>query len=155
MNEQAVSETQEAMQTDLPHCRRRLGRFVLSRILIEDYPETLRTIMGRCIILRCEMLYHMDTFEYVALSPDFDEVEQGVFPPDYEVYISEDGMCIEFKRASTVSASAPSPKPTPTTYTLDAIENAWYESGAGTKPLDFPEFVTYLGLSKTEKEERK
>lgn len=80
--------------------KKRIGRFVMSRELVERNPETARAIMGRCIVVRCEMMYHIDTLEYVALSPDFDELPQGMIVPEYEVIIFEDGQRIEFKRSN-------------------------------------------------------
>ena len=79
---------------------KRIGRFEMSRELIERDPETARAIMGRCIVVRCEMMYEHDTLEYVALSPDFDEVQQGMIAPEYDVIISEGGNRIEFKLAN-------------------------------------------------------
>jgi len=77
---------------------RRIGRFAISRELVERDQEIARKIMGRCIIVRCEMMYHADSLEYMAMSPDFDEIDQGMIAPEYEVHISEGGERIEFKR---------------------------------------------------------
>ena len=79
---------------------KRIGRFVLSLQLTEQYPATARAIMGRCIVVRCEMMYVHDTLEYIALSPDFDEVPNGNIVPEYDVIISEGGNSIEFKRSN-------------------------------------------------------
>lgn len=79
---------------------RRIGRFAMSRQLVERDPETARSIMGRCIVVRCEMMYASKTLEYVALSPEFDEVPQGEITPGYDVIISEGGKRIEFKRSN-------------------------------------------------------
>lgn len=84
-----------------PRYERRLGRFALSRMMIERDQETARAIMGRCIIVRCEMMYESNTLEYLALSPDFDELQQGMMAPAYEVHISDGGALIEFKRSNT------------------------------------------------------
>ena len=78
---------------------KRLGFFALKRLLIERDPETVRAIMGRCIIVRCEMMYSYDNFEYWALSPDFDEVPENETAPVYDVIISDGGKRIEFKRS--------------------------------------------------------
>ena len=78
----------------------RIGRFAMSRQLLERDPETSRAVMGRCIVVRCEMMYAHDTLEYMALSPDFDEVPQGAIVPEYKVIISDSGKCIEFKRSN-------------------------------------------------------
>lgn len=79
---------------------RRIGRFAMSRQLVEHDPETARAVMGRVIVVRCEMRYHSDTLEYVALSPDFAEVPQNMIAPEYDVLISDGGKRIEFKPAN-------------------------------------------------------
>ena len=77
---------------------KRIGRFAMSRQLVEQDSEIARAVMGRCIVVRCEMMYWHDTLEYMALSPDFDEVPQGTVTPEYDVIISDGGKHIEFKR---------------------------------------------------------
>ena len=79
---------------------RRIGKFAISIELVERDQETARKIMGRCIVVRCEMMYHTNTLEYLAMSPDFDEIEKGMIAPEYEVHISEGGSRIEFKRSN-------------------------------------------------------
>jgi len=79
---------------------RRIGRFAMSLQLAEQNPETARAVMGRCIVVRCEMMYAHETLEYVALSPYFDEVPQGMIVPEYDVVISDGGRRIEFKRSN-------------------------------------------------------
>jgi len=79
---------------------RRIGRFTMSRLLVERDPETARRVMGCCIVVRCEMMYDRDVFEYIALSSDFDECQEGQMMPVYDVIISDDGGCIEFKRSN-------------------------------------------------------
>lgn len=79
----------------------RIGRFKISREMVECYPETALAVMGRCIVVKCEMSYELDYgeyFEYKALSPYFDEVEEGGFIPEYDVVIN--GESIEFKRSN-------------------------------------------------------
>ena len=77
---------------------RRIGRFTISSRMIERSPEIVRAAMGRCIIVRCEMLFEFDALEYVAISPDFDEVQQGMISPEYEVII--DNGDIRFKHSN-------------------------------------------------------
>lgn len=101
----AQSRAEGANLTDVlerPRYERRLGRFALSRMTVERDQETARAIMGRCIIVRCEMMYHMNAFEYIAMSPFFDEVTEGMMAPEYEVHISEGGARIEFKRSNAI-----------------------------------------------------
>lgn len=80
---------------------KRIGKFAMSRKLVEHDPGTAQDVMGRCIVVRCEMMYMYDTFEYIAISPDFDEVPHGMIVPEYDVIISDNGKHIEFKRSDT------------------------------------------------------
>ena len=75
----------------------RKGRFVISKELLFRNPEAVRALMGRCIVVRCEMMYASDMLEYTALSPDFDETPDGLVAHEYEVY--ESGQRLQFKRA--------------------------------------------------------
>ena len=86
---------------------RRIGRFAMSRQLVERDPETARAVMGRVIVVRCEMMYMYNTLEYMALSPDFDEVPEGMIAPEYDVHISDSGSRIEFKRSNVMSRAKP------------------------------------------------
>ena len=76
----------------------RIGRFVISRLFVEKDPETARAVMGMVIVVRCEMMLASDTLEYMALSPEFDEVQEGEIIPTYEVHINEGVQRIEFVR---------------------------------------------------------
>lgn len=85
---------------------RRIGHFALSRELVERHPEMARAVMGRCVVVRCEMMYANDALEYMALSPDFDEVPPGMTVPLYDVLIIEGGKRIEFFKRSDTKDSA-------------------------------------------------
>ncbi len=76
---------------------RRIGRFSISRQLVDHDAETVRAVMGRCIIVRCEMMYESNSLQYVAVSPEFAEVPLGQIIPGYDVIISDNGARIEFK----------------------------------------------------------
>jgi hypothetical protein len=86
--------------------KRRIGRFAMSLELVERDPDTARAIMGRCIVVRCEMMYEHQTLKYIALSPDFDEVPYGEITPEYRVIISDGGKRIEFERSNNSAAHA-------------------------------------------------
>ena len=79
---------------------RRIGRFVLNRNFIEANKELAREIMGRCIVVRCEMVYYSDALEYIALSPDFDEIPEHSIAPEYQVICTdnEGNITFMFKR---------------------------------------------------------
>ena len=52
-------------------------------------------------------MYMYNTLEYMALSPDFDEVPEGMIAPEYDVHISDSGSRIEFKRSNVMSRAKP------------------------------------------------
>ncbi len=62
--------------------KRRVGRFFIPRDLVMDDEETARAVMGRCVIVRCEMIFARDGFEYTAICPEFDEVQVGEIIPE-------------------------------------------------------------------------
>lgn len=82
--------------------KRRVGKFSIDREYIYDMPEIVRAIMGRCIIVRCELMFDKNAFEYVAISPDFDLLPKGEIAPTYNVLVTFDAVSAEpivmFKR---------------------------------------------------------
>ena len=63
----------------------RRGRFRVSVHLINEQPEDVKKIMAHFIILRADMDFGFDAFNYHALSDLFDEVESGYLLPEYEI----------------------------------------------------------------------
>jgi len=78
---------------------RRIGRFSLNKHVIDRFPEEARAVMGRCIIVRCEMIYESNTLEYVAISPDFNQVRKGEIVPRYDVIIGAESS-VRFERSN-------------------------------------------------------
>lgn len=62
---------------------RRIGKFRISRDLIEDSPQAVRELMGRCIVIQAMYSFAIDDVEYIALCDDFDEIDEGDFPLEY------------------------------------------------------------------------
>jgi hypothetical protein len=50
--------------------KKRIGRIRVEKRLISDCPEMLFAIFARCIVVRCEVLWYLDAFDYEVLSPD-------------------------------------------------------------------------------------
>jgi hypothetical protein len=78
-----------------------IGSFEINLEFIEKYPELVRAIMRCCIILRAELMYHNKSIEYVATSPEFDEISEGEFIPRYMIDISDDGAHVKVSRIKT------------------------------------------------------
>lgn len=90
---------------------RRAGRFRISAELIEDELPLVQRIMGMCVILRAECLWERRAIEYVALSPQFDELAEVTLLPDYEWIVMAGAE--PFIEARRVSIGTPDPLETP------------------------------------------
>jgi len=66
---------------------RRLGRFVLTRPSVEDYPGLRRLLQERVIIEQLERDWATDNLEYIASGEAFEEVEPGANVPAYMVLV--------------------------------------------------------------------
>lgn len=72
----------------------RRGRFSIRREFFKKHPEAVMRVMGRCAVFRAELMWETDSFEYLAVSADFEEVEDGLPPFEYEACFMDtpDGM---------------------------------------------------------------
>lgn len=67
-----------------PSFRHRLGKFNIAQSLLEmDGEQVLLDLFGQMIVVRCELRYELDAFEYIAMSPLFQEVPVGNVIPEY------------------------------------------------------------------------
>ena len=62
---------------------RRLGKFIINRELVEEYPKHVQQIMGMCVIYRAEYLMYREAIEYIAISDLFDVLPVGYEAPVY------------------------------------------------------------------------
>lgn len=70
---------------------RKIGRFQLDRTLLEDCPDVFKDVLSRCIVVRCEMMFEFDGFEYTAICEDFQECPKGSAVRNYlPVFEQED-----------------------------------------------------------------
>ena len=69
--------------------RRRAGRFTVSRRMVENDPDLWAVVLSGMCVVRCEVLYYGDVFEYVALSDRFDVAALGEVTPTYKAIITE------------------------------------------------------------------
>jgi hypothetical protein len=53
--------------------------------MTEDYLGEMLELMKGMLVVRCEFLHAYGSFEYVAYSPRFLEVEQGAMVPEYHI----------------------------------------------------------------------
>lgn len=67
------------------------GSFRLNRALIIQEPELVMKLMGKMIILRCEFMFVLDSFEYDAVCNElFDEIPEGKDMPMYKIILDDD-----------------------------------------------------------------
>jgi len=67
----------------------RVGKFYISRQLIEDNPTLVKEILSTTIVVRAEMLYESDVVSYVGLSHLFDPTPLGATAPYYKPIIED------------------------------------------------------------------
>jgi hypothetical protein len=81
--------------------KRRYGRFTIPVSWIDEYRSEALRVMGKCAILKAEMLYTIDAIEYWARSDHFREIADGEVVPEYIWTFSDDGDfgCTEVKVA--------------------------------------------------------
>jgi hypothetical protein len=69
---------------------RRVGRFSIRSAILKSDPDAFLILSAQIIVVRCEHLFHSESFEYVALSPLFDERDPGSMIPNYRIQINLD-----------------------------------------------------------------
>lgn len=67
---------------------RRLGCFTIDGRLIERDPRLARDILAGCVVVDAELKWGFDRVRYVAMHEDFDLLERGFEPPEYD-YVLE------------------------------------------------------------------
>jgi len=78
----------------------RVGRFSIKDALLRSDPDAFLILSAQIIVVRCEYMFRNDGFEYIALSPLFDEVEPGSMAPDYRIEINLDTREVKVFRGS-------------------------------------------------------
>jgi len=69
---------------------RRVGRFNIRSGVLKSNPDAFLILFPHIIVVRCEHMFHSESFEYIALSPLFAEVDLGGIAPDYRIQINVD-----------------------------------------------------------------
>lgn len=75
---------------------RRLGRFIVHEEMLDDNPLLVFLAMQRCIVVRCEHMYVLRAFDYMAISPDFAVVPPGMMIPEYTIIVDHREGCVQF-----------------------------------------------------------
>lgn len=75
------------MKTEPHPLTRRIGRFSISEDMLRDNPDAVLAVMAKCVILRCEHRYDTQSFDYAAMSYEFDEVDRFCVPPEYTALV--------------------------------------------------------------------
>lgn len=62
---------------------RRIGKFTISRHIVDECPDVARAVLRDVLIVRAEAMWHMDRIEYVGAHPAFAAKPDGEMPPEY------------------------------------------------------------------------
>jgi hypothetical protein len=76
----------------------RIGTFDIPDDAFEENSDVVRKIMGCCMIVRAEHLLQIKGVRYVAFCPDFEECDEAVDPPTYDIEVSDEGVVSWVKR---------------------------------------------------------
>lgn len=71
--------------------RKRRGQFAISQECFEDALDSVRALLANVVVIRCDMDFASDGFEYTALCEDFEPVELGRSSPHYLVSFTKQG----------------------------------------------------------------
>lgn len=77
---------------------RQLGKFELTPELINENPDVVMLVMGTCIVLECTASFVKNSLCYIAISPAFEELEEGMEIPSYDVAYDEDTNEVSWER---------------------------------------------------------
>ena len=69
---------------------KRYGRFTVTQEVVEKNPEEWAAILAEMqfVPLRVERMYDNYGFDCIGYSPLFDEVEEGMIPPEYRINVT-------------------------------------------------------------------
>lgn len=77
---------------------RRYGRMVIDRHIMEANMDFMKKLMSVIIVLRCEMLYCRDAFEYFFYSDLIPPLSKGQEVPEYTA-IYDNNQGVRFERS--------------------------------------------------------
>jgi len=83
---------------------RRRGRFELASELLADCPGVVMKAFAGVVVTRCEHNYDRQAFDYTAVSPYFDLVEDGEPAPHYDATYDEVAGTVTWKKAEVAGA---------------------------------------------------
>lgn len=70
---------------------RRIGKFSLTRHVIDECPDVARAVLRDVLIYRAEAMWHADVIEYVGAHPSFAVKPDGEVAPEYMAEIKTRG----------------------------------------------------------------
>lgn len=116
----------------------RIGRFSISRSIIDRHPVVACKLLRDIVIVRAELNYATDAVEYTGLSEKFDLVNRFGLPPQYLIEIEGIGLgnvnitrVPDIPNERNTPVLAPSASPEPSHPVVNAIKEV-AKTGVGT-----------------------
>ena len=82
---------------------RQLGRFFIDSLFMAQRLDLVAVVMTGLVIKSVQPCFGKDAVKYLAIGPDFDEVQKGGVIPEYLVHVTENAEgeveSVEWKRA--------------------------------------------------------
>lgn len=70
---------------------KRVGRFTMTTDWARQFSTDAKRVMGLCVVVRAEQLFHSAIIEYIAISEHFREVATGEVVPEYVWNFTSEG----------------------------------------------------------------
>lgn len=68
------------------HIEPHIGRFRVTNVFVRDNFDLVKVLMGMMVVVKAEVLFHVDAIEYTAYSYDlFEDSPVGHEPPFYNI----------------------------------------------------------------------
>ena len=87
-----LTETEESEKVYEARMKQRIGRFTVSRLLVQRLDPDLKRALDTVFVVRAETMFHNDCIEYVGISKHFKLVDAGARLPFYFAEIGMDGV---------------------------------------------------------------
>lgn len=78
----------EAANGEMPKAPRKIGNFRVSVDMMRMDWRKILPLFEQMVVVRAECIYADMSFHYTAFSELFEEIEESIAPPDYEILVT-------------------------------------------------------------------
>jgi len=67
----------------------RIGKFYITKYAIDEAPQVVIGLLSSILVVKCEFIYHKNSFEYFGYSNLFEKVNYAGVPNEYQIDITK------------------------------------------------------------------